>query len=405
MTATTAMGPASDPYITPELSSVGGVLDITLIVSEQLVDIGGGITAKMETINETIPGPTLRLNVNDTVIVRLVNDLPFNESSFHWHGIELGNSADGTPVTQDGAAIGPFALPVPPGTASPSGGTYLYKFKVPRPGLYWYHPHHSQSTNRVFRGTYGMIIVTDPKENELVEGDPVVVAPVLPSAANTVQLVLSDVTVCKVPLSVDPATTNPNDPATYVDPTDLILFPDPLDAPEWMSGATSQLGPTPIALCETSPLTDAGVAGGPEFASGDVPNIQIDGGGRTVEGQTVLTNGVNVGGRLGTPTTPRALDAAAVTYAVESGQGLRLQIVNCATTRYFRLILTSQSGKVDLIRVGGQGGLLNSAVKEGGLSGRKTSTPSTRTGRSCCRRPVERTSSWPSQPEKLSAMC
>ena len=31
-----------------------------------------------------------------------------------------------------------------------AGGTYLYKFKVTRPGIFWYHPHHHNSTNRVF---------------------------------------------------------------------------------------------------------------------------------------------------------------------------------------------------------------------------------------------------------------
>ena len=82
MTATTVLGPPSDPYITPELTSVGGVLDTTLTISEQLVDIGGGITAKAETINETIPGPTLRLNVDDTVIrLASANDSEHNTVS------------------------------------------------------------------------------------------------------------------------------------------------------------------------------------------------------------------------------------------------------------------------------------------------------------------------------------
>jgi FtsP/CotA-like multicopper oxidase with cupredoxin domain len=59
---------------------------------------------------------------------------------------------DGTPLTQN---------QVQP------GGTYLYKFTVTRPGLYWYHPHHHSSTNQVFKGLYGSIIVADPSEDEL----------------------------------------------------------------------------------------------------------------------------------------------------------------------------------------------------------------------------------------------
>ena len=76
------------------------------------------------------------------------------------------------------------------GNGVPAGGTFLYKFKVPRAGLFWYHPHHHNSINRVYRGLYGMIIVTDPLEAGLVGS-------VLPAAADTMQLVLSDITVCK----------------------------------------------------------------------------------------------------------------------------------------------------------------------------------------------------------------
>jgi FtsP/CotA-like multicopper oxidase with cupredoxin domain len=345
------------PYETPDAALIdtdpsADVLEITMTVSEQTVDIGGGVMVNAETINGAIPAPTLRLNVDDTVIVRLVNDLP-HPSGIHWHGIELQNAADGTPVTQNGVAAGPFSAPSP---ASPTGGTYLYKFKVPRPGIYWYHPHHHHSTNRVFRGTYGMIIVTDPNEA------PLITSGVIPGAADTEQLVLSDITVCKAP--------GMNDASTYVDPTTLPAA----DRPEWLSGATAQLGPTPVSLCEIPPAGQAiqedGSPAPASYAAGDVPNIQRNSPGRTVEGQTVLTNGVNVGGRAGMPAAPGALAAGAVTRPVLSGQGVRLQITNCAHLRYFRFRLTTSSGaQVPLIRIGGEGGLLDNAVEEGGLIG------------------------------------
>lgn len=53
--------------------------------------------------------------------------------------------------------------------------------------------------------------------------------------------------------------------------------------------------------------------------------------GRMSEGFTVLTNGVNVGGRAGNPHVlgPLGLLApGASTLDVQAGQGLRLQIVN-----------------------------------------------------------------------------
>ena len=82
----------------------------------------------------------------------------------------------------------------------------------------------------------------------------------------------------------------------------------------------------------------------------------------------MLTNGINVGGRAGSPAAPGALDPGAHTLDVQAGQGVRLQIVNTATTRFFRLKLTDGAGgMINLVRVGGQGGLLDRAVLEGGI--------------------------------------
>ena len=105
------------------------------------------------------------------------------------------------------------------------------------------------------------------------------------------------------------------------------------------------------------------------FAAGDVPNIQRAGtSGAVGEGQTVLTNGVNVGARAGTPAAPGALAAGAKTLNVLAGQGLRLQMGSEATTRFFRLRLTDNAGvQIPLVRVGGQGGLLDHAQVEGGV--------------------------------------
>jgi FtsP/CotA-like multicopper oxidase with cupredoxin domain len=346
------------PYVTPDPTDIDpslGTLETTFTASHGMVDIGlgGGVMAHAEMFNGAIPGPTLRLNVGDTVIVRLVNDLD-HPTGIHWHGIELSNSADGTEVTQN--AVVP-AFPMPPPPPAPPGGTYLYKFKVYRPGIFWYHPHHHASTNRVFRGMYGMIVVTDPNEALIAAG-------VLPTADpdHTRQIVLSDITICKAPGS--------NDTATYVDPTTLPAG----DRPEWLSGATAQTGPTPVQLCEIPPggvaTDDDGSPAAASYAAGDVPSIINAMVALTVEGQTVLTNGVTVGGRLGTPSAPGAMAGGAQTLDVLSGQGLRLQIANCSTIRYCRLTLTTSTGvQVPLVRVGGEGGLLDNAVVEGGVVG------------------------------------
>jgi FtsP/CotA-like multicopper oxidase with cupredoxin domain len=114
-----------------------------------------------------------------------------------------------------------------------------------------------------------------------------------------------------------------------------------------MSGAWQ--GKTPNFLCEVHPVDEEGNLRSP-FNAGDVPNIMT--GPPVGEGQTVLTNGVNVG---------------ASTLNVQAGQGLRLQIINAAATRYMRLRLTDGGGNpVNLVRIGGQGGLLDNSRLEGG---------------------------------------
>ena len=116
------------------------VIETTLVASRMPVDIGIGVMVNAEVFNGAIPGPTFRLTVGDTVGVRLRNDLPY-PTGIHWHGVELENYADGTEVTQDEVPGGIIQVL---GNGVPAGGTFLYKFKVTRAGLFWYHPHHHE---------------------------------------------------------------------------------------------------------------------------------------------------------------------------------------------------------------------------------------------------------------------
>jgi FtsP/CotA-like multicopper oxidase with cupredoxin domain len=322
----------ASPYDVPIVVDANpdpNVVETTITADEETVDIGGGVMANVQAYNGAIPGPEFRLTVGQRVIVHFVNHLDSEGSAIHWHGIELANNFDGTPLTQNHVA---------------PGGTYLYDFVVTRPGVFWYHPHHETSTNQVFKGLYGSLIVTDPNESALVA------AGTIPGVAATRSLVLSDITVCKAPGS--------NDAETY----------DP--ALPWVGGGPLpvQKAPTPTTLCDT-PIDAHGDPLPQPLQAGDVPNIQKKSG-RVNEGQTVLTNGKNVGGRQGTPAAPGALDAGASTLSVQPGQGLRLRIVNTAATRFFRLRLTAGDGSlIPLVRIGGEGGLLDAAVEDGTAPG------------------------------------
>jgi FtsP/CotA-like multicopper oxidase with cupredoxin domain len=245
-----------DPYIVPFVVDTNpdpDIVETTITAEPAGVDIGGGVIASVLTFNGSVPGPEFRLKVGDTVIVHFVNNIA-HPTGIHWHGIELANASDGTPLTQN--------------MVPENGGTFEYKFTVTRPGIFWYHPHHHSSTNQVFKGMYGSIIVTDPHEAALVAAN------VLPTAAQTRTILLSDVTVCKAPGS--------NDDETY----DLT----PGAWPHASGGnLPAQAGPDPIDLCETAPIDEDGNPR-PMFQNGDVPNIQKSGTSGTVnEGQTVLT--------------------------------------------------------------------------------------------------------------------
>jgi FtsP/CotA-like multicopper oxidase with cupredoxin domain len=354
-----------DPYGTPAVADVNpaaNIVETTLTAEAAKVDIGNGVEAQVQTFNGQVPAPTFELEVGDTAIVHFRNQLK-HPTGIHWHGIELANSVDGTPFTQDMVA---------------PGASFIYKFTVTRPGIYWYHPHHHSSTNQVFRGMYGMIVVRDPNEAQLQQYG------ILPPAAQTKQIVLSDTTVCQAPGS-NPGVAIGEAHAYDDNGDDTPAVTAPWAGSTVANSLPAQAEPSPKNLCE-GPNVIAGPIENPypidengdpkePFAAGDIPSIETKlHAGRTNEGTIVLTNGKNVGGRAGGPKgegyVPGALAAGASTLNVQPGQGLRMQFVNAATTRVMRLQLTDADGDlVPLYRVGGEGGLLNEAILEGGTQG------------------------------------
>jgi FtsP/CotA-like multicopper oxidase with cupredoxin domain len=368
--ATTGVGPYEVPQVL-DGNADPNIVETYIVADEATVNIGNGVNAKGMAFKScaaldatcaakvgTIPGPEFRLRVGDRVIVHFVNNLnksgltpEANVSGIHWHGIELNNASDGTEVTQP--AVAP-------------GGSFTYDFIVRRPGIFWYHPHHHSSTNQVAKGLYGSIIIKDKDGYEVtLQGSNPSVDGVIPSAAHTKTLVLSDITVC-----------NPgNNPAAYDDTVLQHISGIPSWAINYQNHILTQ---SPRILCDTYPLDANGKLMPAPYGAGDIPNIQSPSlTGPMSEGFTVLTNGVNVSAR-GLTIDPKTdkwtiapLDQAAAESAlsVSPGQGLRLQIVNPSPVRYMRLRLTTNSGiQIPLVRIGGQGGLLDNAIVEGGIT-------------------------------------
>ncbi|MFF5256428.1 multicopper oxidase family protein [Streptomyces leeuwenhoekii] len=110
------------------------------------VELGAGRTFSTWTYEGLLPGREVRVTAGDTLALRFANQLP-EATTVHWHGIELRNDMDGVPgVTQ---------APVEPGQ------TFDYRFTVPHPGTYWFHPHMGV---QIDRGMYSPLIVDDPRE-------------------------------------------------------------------------------------------------------------------------------------------------------------------------------------------------------------------------------------------------
>src|SRR4051812_1455060 len=80
-------GPYTAPAATDD-NPAADVFETTLTAKAADVVVADGVTAHAETYNGSIPGPTFRLNVGDTVIVHFVNNLT-EPTAVHWHGIEL----------------------------------------------------------------------------------------------------------------------------------------------------------------------------------------------------------------------------------------------------------------------------------------------------------------------------
>jgi FtsP/CotA-like multicopper oxidase with cupredoxin domain len=116
-----------------DLDPAPDVVEVQIVAAPATAELLPGKTADVWAYRDgavadaagTIPGPMLEAHVGDQVIVHFRNELP-EETTIHWHGLRVPNTADGTPASQ---------APVAP------GASFDYLFTVEDPGLFWYHPH------------------------------------------------------------------------------------------------------------------------------------------------------------------------------------------------------------------------------------------------------------------------
>jgi FtsP/CotA-like multicopper oxidase with cupredoxin domain len=121
-------------------------IDLTARVAD--VEVAPGRTVHAWTYDGGLPGPLIRANVGDRVIVHFTNRLP-EPTTIHWHGVRVPIEMDGVPDISQ-----PEMKP---------GDTFTYDFVVRDAGLYWYHPH-VMSAAQVGFGLYGALLVEDPAD-------------------------------------------------------------------------------------------------------------------------------------------------------------------------------------------------------------------------------------------------
>ena len=132
-------------------SGFAAIVEYELNISYKTLNVTGK-DVKAMSLNDSIPGPTLRFREGDTARIRLKNsmDVP---TSVHWHGILLPYRQDGVPYVTN--------PPIKPGE------TQQFEFPIKQAGTYWFHSHTGLQEQR---GVYGSIVIT-PKDGERVPSD------------------------------------------------------------------------------------------------------------------------------------------------------------------------------------------------------------------------------------------
>ncbi len=251
-----------------------------------------------------IPAPLIEATAGQTIICHFKNQLTNNIEGASIHWHGIELDND-----SDGTGVTQDTIF--------NGQTYTYKFIVPRAGLYWYHSHMLPGTT-TFGGMYGAILVHDAHETALIS------AGILPPTNRTFQLLMSD-----------------------------ISFTNGMVGKMW-NGTNYSLN-TLIQLCENSILGEPNGNGNACGAAGP-------------PGDVFLCNG-SVPSRGGTFCAP-VMDSTPFFY-IGKNQRVRLQLFNASISRNAYLTLrypcSNPTGNTNLYHIGGQGGLLDKAVLDGGV--------------------------------------
>ena len=147
--------PLSRPQALARVKLTGKRIEYDLTIDEQMVNITGKSRPAI-TINDGIPGPTMRFTEGDVAVIHLHNKLK-TEASLHWHGLLVPNVEDGVPYVT--------TPPIMPGT------TRTFEYPLVQSGTYWFHAHTGFQEQL---GVYGSIVIEPQKRTYPVDHDLVI---------------------------------------------------------------------------------------------------------------------------------------------------------------------------------------------------------------------------------------
>ncbi len=148
-TATSGAAPVEDPSAPPSILRdpaappvlSGTTHDVTLPIVERDVTVAKGFVVHAWTFGGTVPGPTIRVHLGDTVRVHLTNEGTMSHSiDFH---------ASQTAMNDQMVEIKP-------------GDSFTYTFKADYAGVWMYHCGTAPALHHIANGMFGMVIV-EPK--------------------------------------------------------------------------------------------------------------------------------------------------------------------------------------------------------------------------------------------------
>ncbi len=148
-TATAAAAPVEDPNAPPYVLRdpaappvlSGTIHDITLPIVERDITVAKGFVVHAWTFGGTVPGPTIRVHLGDTVRVHLTNEGTMSHSiDFH---------ASQTAMNDQMVEIKP-------------GDSFTYTFTADYAGVWMYHCGTAPALHHIANGMFGMVIV-EPK--------------------------------------------------------------------------------------------------------------------------------------------------------------------------------------------------------------------------------------------------